>query len=118
MKDLIVSICAVAVLIGGWLIFAHASQAQIDDLNGRIREEIIPAVESAQWDEAYKKVQVLSLCFRRYSEKLAARYFYKETKVRITKSEISMRTWRSPMSAASQGAFAAIPEISLCNIPI
>ena len=57
-----------------------------------------------------------SLCFRRYSEKLAARYFYKETKVRITKSEISMRTWRSPMSAASQGAFAAIPEISLCNI--
>ena len=40
------------------------------------------------------------------------------TKVRITKSEISMRTWRSPMSAASQGAFAAIPEISLCNIPI
>lgn len=60
MKDLIVSICAVAVLIGGWLIFAHASQAQIDDLNDRIREEIIPSVESAQWDEAYQKVQVLS----------------------------------------------------------
>ncbi len=38
------------------------------------------------------------------------------TKVRITKSEISMRTWRSPMSAASQGAFVVIPEISLCDI--
>ena len=57
-----------------------------------------------------------SLCFHRYSEKLAARYFYKETKVRITKSEISMRTWRSPMSAASQGAFVMIPEISHSDI--
>ena len=27
-----------------------------------------------------------------------------------------MRTWRSPMNAASQGAFVVIPEISLCNI--
>ena len=36
--------------------------------------------------------------------------------MRITKSEISMRTWRSPMSAASQGAFVVIPEISLCDI--
>ena len=38
------------------------------------------------------------------------------TKVRITKSEISMRTWRSPMSAASQGAFVVIPEISHSDI--
>ena len=37
-------------------------------------------------------------------------------KVRITKSEISMRTWRSPMSAASQGAFVVIPEISHSDI--
>ena len=36
--------------------------------------------------------------------------------MRITKSEISMRTWRSPMSAASQGAFVVIPEISLSDI--
>ena len=27
-----------------------------------------------------------------------------------------MRTWRSPMSADSQGAFVVIPEISLCDI--
>ena len=27
-------------------------------------------------------------------------------------SEISMRTWLSPMSAASQGAFADMPQIS------
>ena len=39
-----------------------------------------------------------------------------ETKVRITKSEISMRIWRSSMSAASQGAFVDISEILLGNI--
>ena len=27
-----------------------------------------------------------------------------------------MRTWRSPMSATSQGAFVVIPEISLYDI--
>ena len=37
-------------------------------------------------------------------------------KVRMTKSEISMRTWRSFLSAAAQGAFVLIPEISLCDI--
>ena len=41
---------------------------------------------------------------------------YIRTKVRITKSEISMRTWRSPMSATSQGAFVVILEISLYDI--
>ena len=30
--------------------------------------------------------------------------------------QISMRIWRSPMSATSQGAFVVIPEISLCDI--
>ena len=36
--------------------------------------------------------------------------------MRITKPEISMRRWRSPMSATSQGAFVVIPEISLSDI--
>ena len=30
--------------------------------------------------------------------------------------QISMRTWRSPMSATSQGAFVVIPEISHSDI--
>ena len=38
------------------------------------------------------------------------------TKVRITKSEISMRTWHPPMSAASQGALVVIPPISHSDI--
>ena len=28
-----------------------------------------------------------------------------------------MSTWRSPMNAASQGAFVVIPEILLCEFP-
>ena len=40
----------------------------------------------------------------------------KETKVRSAKSEISMRTWRTLMRAALQGAFVVIPEISHSNI--
>ena len=36
--------------------------------------------------------------------------------MRITKSEISMRTWRSPMSATSQGAFVVIPEMLRSDI--
>ena len=43
-------------------------------------------------------------------------FYHAGTKVRITKSEISMRTWRSPMSAAPQGAFVVIPEISHSDI--
>ena len=39
-----------------------------------------------------------------------------ETKVRITKSEISMRIWRSSVSATPQGAFVVIPEISHSDI--
>ena len=37
-------------------------------------------------------------------------------KMRITTSEISMRTWRSFLSAAAQGAFVLIPEISHSDI--
>ena len=41
--------------------------------------------------------------------------------MRITKSEISMRTWRSPMSTTSQGAFVDISyiirkSIAVCNV--
>ena len=41
----------------------------------------------------------------------------KETKVRSAKSEISMRTWRTLMRAALQGAFVVIPEISQAIFP-
>ena len=36
--------------------------------------------------------------------------------MRITKAEISMRAWRTPMRAAPYGAFVVIPEISPSDI--
>ena len=38
------------------------------------------------------------------------------TKMRMTKSEIPMRIWRSFLSAAAQGALVVIPEISHSDI--
>jgi len=38
-------------------------------------------------------------------------------KVRSAKSEIPMRTWRTLMRAALQGAFVVIPEISQAIFP-
>lgn len=44
MKNVIVSVCAVALLIGGWLVFAHYSQEKIDSFNHFIKDDIITAV--------------------------------------------------------------------------
>ena len=58
---------------------------------------------------------IITIGFKRVVLHACPNHFIR-AKVCITKSEISMRTWRSPMSAASQGAFVVIPEISLCDI--
>ena len=64
----------------------------------------------AQW---LRKILDLFPSLERPAEKNSAEF---RTKVRITKSEISTRTWCSLMSAASQGAFVLIPEISHSDI--
>ena len=69
MKDFIVSICAVAILIGGWLCFAHYSQERIDSFTAQIREEILPHVENAQWTESLQKTRALSQDWHRYKKK-------------------------------------------------
>ena len=50
-------------------------------------------------------------CFCRYFGNITSDISCIRTKVCITKSEISMRTWRSLMSAALQGAFVDISGI-------
>ena len=64
----------------------------------------------AQW---LRKILDLFPSLERPAEKNSAEF---RMKVRITKSEISTRTWCSLMSAASQGAFVLIPEISHSDI--
>lgn len=55
MKNVIVSVCAVALLIGGWLVFAHYSQEKIDSFNQFINDDIITAVEASDWQNSNKK---------------------------------------------------------------
>ena len=69
MKDLIAAICAVGILIGGWLLFANASQDRIDTFTGQIRDDILPAVESEQWEDAFEKVQQLSEDWHQYKKR-------------------------------------------------
>ena len=57
-----------------------------------------------------------SICSRHLKDLLKKNSAEFRMKVRITKSEISTRTWCSLMSAASQGAFVLIPEISHSDI--
>lgn len=74
MKNLIISIIAVALLMGSWLVFFSYSSDNIDSYTHSIRKEIIPAVESEDWNKSrqlldkidkdwhsYKKVALLFL---------------------------------------------------------
>ena len=48
MRDLIISIAAVALLIGTWLVFFDYSSDNIDSYTHTLKKEIIPAVEAGQ----------------------------------------------------------------------
>ena len=74
MKDLIISVLAVALLIGSWLVFFEYSSDNIDSYAHSIKKEGIPAVEAEKWEESrqpldkidkdwhsYKKVALLFL---------------------------------------------------------
>ena len=76
----------------------------------RYRVKVLPRA-AQELDEIYPYI-----CYNKLAPEVAKKQINRRTKVRITKSEISMRTWRSPMSATPQGAFVDIPEISLCDI--
>ena len=49
MKDLIISVLAVALLIGSWLVFFEYSSDNIDSYAHSIKKEVIPAVEAENW---------------------------------------------------------------------
>ena len=59
MRDLIISIAAVALLIGTWLVFFDYSSDNIDSYTYSLKKEIIPAVEAEQWEESKKLMKNL-----------------------------------------------------------
>lgn len=68
MKNVIVSVCAVALLIGGWLVFAHYSQEKIDGFNQFIKDDIITAVEASDWQNSNKKMKKLNKDWHKYKK--------------------------------------------------
>ncbi len=69
MRDLIVSVTIVLSLIGGWLIFDNYSSTNIEKMTNLIYSDIIPSVESENWDESKEKMQKLGSYWDKYKNK-------------------------------------------------
>ena len=68
MRDLIISIMAVALLIGTWLIFFDYSSDNIDSYTYSLKKEIIPAVEAEQWEESKQLLKNLDKDWHKYKK--------------------------------------------------
>ena len=68
MRDLIISIMAVALLIGTWLIFFDYSSDNIDSYTYSLKKEIIPAVEAEQWEESKQLMKNLDKDWHKYKK--------------------------------------------------
>ncbi|MBS5335576.1 MAG: DUF4363 family protein [Anaerovoracaceae bacterium] len=69
MRDLIASLAIVLLLIGGWLIFDSYSSANIDKMTDMIYKDIIPLVESENWEESKEKMKALDASWDKYKNK-------------------------------------------------
>lgn len=69
MKNLIIAFCSLAVMIGGWLIFVSYSEAQINAFTSAIEDEIIPAVESSEWQLSMQQISLLDEAWHMYKNK-------------------------------------------------
>ena len=68
MRDLIISILAVALLIGTWLVFFDYSSDNIDSYTYTIKKEILPAVEAEQWEESKQLIKSLNKDWHKYKK--------------------------------------------------
>ena len=68
MRDLIISIVAVALLIGTWLVFFDYSSDNIDSYTYTIKKEILPAVEAEQWEESKQLIKSMNKDWHKYKK--------------------------------------------------
>ena len=66
MRDLLVSILAVALLTGSWLIFFSYSESSIDYFSGTIEDTVIPMVEDGEWTNSYDEISRLNSGWNTY----------------------------------------------------
>lgn len=69
MRDLIASVAIVSLLIGSWLIFESYSSSNIDEMTDMIYQDIIPLVESENWEESKEKMKNLDAKWDKYKSK-------------------------------------------------
>ncbi len=69
MKKLIAAVLSVAILIGGWMIFADYSHARINEFACFIEEEILPAVEASDWETSCILTEKLDKDWQSYRSK-------------------------------------------------
>ena len=69
MKKLIAALLSVAILIGGWLVFAHYSRTQIAEFTRFIQGEILPAAEASDWKTSCLMMEKLNNDWNRYRSK-------------------------------------------------
>ena len=68
MKNLIISIAAVALLIGTWLVFFNYSSDNINSYTHSIKKEILPAVEDQRWEESKDLMKSLNKDWHKYKK--------------------------------------------------
>lgn len=68
MRDLLISTAIIVVLIGSWLCFDSYSNNSIKDLVNDIQEDIIPAVESEDWEKSRRLTEELSEEWHEYKK--------------------------------------------------
>lgn len=68
MKNLIISIAAVALLIGTWLVFFNYSSDNINSYTHSIKKEILPAVEDQRWEESKDLMKSLDKDWHKYKK--------------------------------------------------
>ncbi len=59
MRDLLVSAAIIILLIGGWLYFDNYSNDSVENMVADIQYELIPAVESEDWNQSRELVSRL-----------------------------------------------------------
>ena len=74
MKDLITASLILFLLLGGWMIFLYYADLQGQNLIDSIKEDILPNIETGQWDSV--QVQMKSLNERWHKFRGAALYFF------------------------------------------
>ena len=107
MRDLIISIICILILIIPWGIYDKYAAKTVDNYKSIISEEILPAIESNDWETAEKRFDFIAKDWDRY-KKLSA-FFIDTESVNEVDSYVSKAYYyiklKDAGNAAAESAF-------------